>query len=200
MTSIASGRSSRRWGRRPLPLAGREEAKRRKGSGRADRPRSPRPSPARGEGRTQPPPTRSPARANSFPAAAAGARRAGRASPSAGRPAAPARARPTAPRPGCPARRPDARSSRRSAQKHRSRTRGRAPPPCRPASVQMLRLAAGDGGGDRGHGDAAVDAIAGQRQSPRAKMALLQLRGPAPGSAVRAPAQPLRDASPAPPA
>ena len=41
--------------------------------------------------------------------------------------------------------------------------------------LQMLRIAAGDGGRDRRHGDAAVDPIAGERQPPSAQMALLKL-------------------------
>ncbi len=39
----------------------------------------------------------------------------------------------------------------------------------------MLRLAAGNRGGDTCFGNAAVDAIAGQRQPPRTEMALLEL-------------------------
>ena len=39
----------------------------------------------------------------------------------------------------------------------------------------MLRLAAGNRRRDRSVGDAAIDAIAGERQPPRAEMALLQL-------------------------
>ena len=39
----------------------------------------------------------------------------------------------------------------------------------------MVRLAAGNRGRDRSRGGGAVDPIAGERQAPRAEMALLEL-------------------------
>ncbi len=41
--------------------------------------------------------------------------------------------------------------------------------------LEMLGFAAGDRGGDRSDGDAAVDAIAGERQPPSAELALFEL-------------------------
>ena len=84
--------------------------------------------------------------------------------------------RPTAPRSGCPAPRPAARTSSPRARRHRSRTRDRAPPPCRRADAANAPARGSAWRSRRWRPrDAAVDPVAGQRQPPRAELPRLQL-------------------------
>ena len=73
--------------------------------------------------------------------------------------------------------------ARRSARRRRSRSRGRAPPPCRPSRRwRCAGLAARDRGGDAGAGDAAVDPDSRSAQPPRAELPLPPAAATRPGT------------------